>query len=147
MTDYVSMMAHPSKYNHSLNTSIDEYTKMYDKIKLHKYMEEVYSTKFSVDYVGLIRMFPEYIVYIENPPEHIQLEAVNINPFVLTNIKNPTPLVELTAVRKDGFALRFVKNQTTEIVIAAIRQNVNAKDFITIPLTDEITCEIVLQSI
>jgi hypothetical protein len=57
-----------------------------------------------------------YIRYIKNPTEKVQLYVINEEPDFIASIENPTELVQLTVVQKHAFYFSLIKNPTERVI-------------------------------
>ena len=56
----------------------------------------------------LIKNKPNFIGYIDNPSEEVQLAAVNGTGSLIQNIKNPSEQVQLSAVQQNGNFIKYI---------------------------------------
>jgi hypothetical protein len=84
------------------------------------------------------------IKYIKNPSEQLQIEAVKQNGNAIEFIQNPTEEMQLMAVNYDGYALGYIKNPSEKVQMAAIKQNGKSIVYIDNP-TEEMKLEAVKQ--
>ena len=81
----------------------------------------------------IVKENPDFIQYIDNPSEKIQMLAVRIDGLAIQFIKNPTTETKLEAIKNDGYAIQFIKDPTEEMQILAVQQNGNVIKFIKNP--------------
>ena len=62
------------------------------------------------------------IVYIKNPSEAVQLEAVKKHGSVIQYIKNPSEAVQLIAIKKNGHGIKYIKNPSEAVQLIAVGQ-------------------------
>jgi hypothetical protein len=72
------------------------------------------------------------IMFIDNPSEEVQLNAVTTTPFTIKYIQNPSEQVQLAAVKQNGLTIADIDNPSEEVQQAAIKQNPNSIKFINI---------------
>jgi len=97
--------------------------------------------------LAAIEIDPESHRYIKKPHEKAIQLAVTLSPHIYVDIENPSPKVQLIAVEGFWYNLAYITEQTEEMVLVALRQDIEAKQFIRIPLTEAIICELVTQSL
>ena len=89
-----------------------------------------------------VKKYEDAIRFIPNPSEEVQLEAVKKNGLVIRYIKNPSEEVQLEAVKKNGFAIDYIKNPSEEVKLEAVKQNGLAIGYIPNP-SEELKLEAV----
>lgn len=57
----------------------------------------------------------EYIRFVSNPPEELQLKIVEKEPLHIYYIKNPSEKVQLAAIRKNPEAIQNIENPTEKV--------------------------------
>lgn len=73
------------------------------------------------------------INHFQNPPENLQISAVQRNGILLKYLDNPTENVQLAAMRQNGMALRFIKEPSQKVQLEAVKNNPSALIFIADP--------------
>lgn len=64
-----------------------------------------------------------FIEFIKNPSEKIQLSAVEYNGDLIAYIKNPSKKVELAAFNNNPMTIQFIKNPSEEMQLKAVREH------------------------
>jgi len=78
-----------------------------------------------------------FIKYIENPSEDVQLASVQKSPTTIAYIKNPSEQVQLAAVQKYGRTIQIITLKGIEpsekVQLAAVKQDDSSIEFISNP--------------
>ena len=77
-----------------------------------------------------IRVHPEFLDLIPNPPYEMCLDVVKKEPRALKYIEHQDVIMCMAAVRQDGMALEFVKDKTIPICMVAVRNTADAVQFV-----------------
>jgi hypothetical protein len=73
---------------------------------------------------------PEFIEYIENPTEEMQLIAIK-NDIHISMIENPTEKVQMEAIKKDIHTIEFIEEPTEEMMLFVLNEDISFFDTIT----------------
>ena len=73
------------------------------------------------------------IMFVDNPSEEMQLEAVKQNWYAIVYIKNPSEAVQLEAVKKHGSVIQYIKNPSEAVQLIAVKKNGHGIKYITNP--------------
>ena len=72
--------------------------------------------------LAFVRKDPKMIVFIDNPEEGLNLEAVIIKPEIIKYISNPTEEVQMISVQKDGQLIKHIENPTERVQLYIIEE-------------------------
>jgi hypothetical protein len=78
----------------------------------------------------------DFIHYIDNPSEDIQLAAVEKNGYAIKWINNPSEDIQLAAVKQDVYAIIWINNPSEDIQLAAVEKNGHVIRWIKNPSED-----------
>lgn len=63
-----------------------------------------------------------YIGYINNPSEEMQIKAIQKNGYAIKYINNPSKKVQLLAVKNSPYFIQYIKNPSEEIQLLAVSE-------------------------
>ena len=127
--DYVKYKIHfqDGEYKDDNNKEIDFEMNPEIKKVVKKIIKEL-----NINPVDLVKFRATNIMFIDNPSEEVQLNAVKTpqHAFVIKYIDNPTEKVQMYVVKKDGTLIRFIDNPSDDVQNAAIKQNPTSIEYI-----------------
>ena len=68
-------------------------------------------------------LLPIILEIDNNPPEQLQLMAVQKDGQAIQFIKNPSEEVQMAAVKQDALSIQYIKNPSEELQLMAVQQN------------------------
>lgn len=77
--------------------------------------------------------YPEFLTFIKNPNEQVQLEAIYWNENNIKYIKNPTMEVQKRAVKSLPSAIQHIKNPSEDLQLLAVQTDPDAINYIKNP--------------
>ena len=88
-------------------------------------------------YEDMVIISPNYIKYIENPSEQVQLVAVQEDGHSIQYIQNPSEQAQLAAVNQNGNSIQFIQNPSEQVQLAAVQEDGYSIKYIENP-TDKV---------
>jgi hypothetical protein len=120
--DYVKYKIHfqDGEYKDDNNKEIDFDVNPEIKNVVKKIIKEL-----NINPVDLVNFRASNIMFIDNPSEEVQLNAVKTpqHAYVIKYIDNPTEKVQMYVVKKDGTLIKYIDNPSYEVQNVAIKQN------------------------
>ena len=114
----------------------------------HKELKELITKlikHLNINEIELVKKNSNYIMFIPNPSEEVQLEAIKKNGAAMRYIPNPSEEFQLKAVKQNGYAIKYIPNPSEKFQLEAVKESGFAIQFIQNP-SEEVQLEAVKQT-